>query len=479
MKTRCNSLYLAFLLFTLTAIAQPHVPPARKPAPIQHVIVISIDGLMPDVYLHPEAHGLEVPALRAMMENGAYSRGVTSVFPTVTYPSHASMATGCNPGTHGIVTNRAWDPLERNAGGLRWYAEDLQVPTIWDLLRSNHLPVALIGWPVTVGAHSDLLIPDFWRANTAEDVKLLRAVSTPGLLDAADRQFPRLVSRYLDPNARDEAMTDVAVYLIGAQRPSLLMLHLIKLVYKEHVFGPYSQQAIAATEDVDRQVARVIEAVKKAGLAESSIIMVVSDYGFTRTSKDVHPGVLLAKAGLVTFDQRHQIKDWKAIAMPMDGTTYIYVKDPDDHDTQQKVINTFHSLVGQSGSGISRMFTNDQIRARGGDPRAFLALEAEDGFSMEPGYSGDYSEPSDMIGTHGFFPDRPEMSGSLLVMGPNVRRGEVAGARLIDIAPTVAGWFGLRLDKAEGIPLQVIERSASGHTVDDQSVAQKQDATSH
>ena len=452
MKATRTVSWAAFLIIAqLPGWGQMATSPA---APVRHVFVISVDGLMPEAYLHPEAHGLRVPALREMVRNAAYSRGIQPVFPTVTYPSHASIATGCNPGTHGIVTNRAWDPLERNSGGLRWYAEDVTVPTVWELLRSHHQPVTLIGWPVTVGASSDLLVPDFWRANTAEDLKLLRAVSTPGLLDAVAREFPNFASRYLDPETRDEAMTDIAIHAIHAQKPSLLMLHLIKVVYKEHVYGPFSPQAIAAIEDIDRQISRIAQAVETAGLREDSIIMVVSDYGFTPTSTDIHPGVLLAGAGLVKMEA-HRLKEWKAVAMPMDGTTYIYVKDQSDSQTKKTLLELFQPMAGKPGSGIARVIAQEQISRMGGDAKAFLALESADGFSMEPGYEGDYSEPAGMAGTHGFFPDRIEMYGALLVAGTPVQKGEIKGGRLIDIAPTIASWFGLPLDRAEGVVLPI------------------------
>jgi predicted AlkP superfamily pyrophosphatase or phosphodiesterase len=468
---RYRALLIVFFFLNLASPGQERrTTPYDASAALQHVVVISIDGLMPEVYLHPDAHGLRTPTFRSMMENGAYSRGIQPIFPGVTYPSHASIATGCNPGTHGIVTNRAWDPLDRNAGGLRWYAEDVKIPTIWELLRSHHLRVSLIGWPVTVGAASDLLLPDFWRANTAEDVKLLRSVSTPGLLDAVDHQFPGFYARYLDPETRDEALTDAAIYSIYTQKPALVMLHLVKVVYKEHIYGPFSPEAIAATEDADRQVSRLIKALEKTGISGHSVVMVVSDYGFTRNSTNIHPGVLLAQAGLITLDSHHHAKAWKAIVMPMDGTTYVYVKDQNDKETQQKLLELFQPLAGKPGSGVSRVITSGEIVKMGGDPKAFLAVEAENGFSMEPGYEGAYAEPADMAGSHGMFPDRPESYGALLVTGSLVKKGEIAGARLIDLAPTLANWFGLRMYTAEGATLPILRQRDLSRTARDHGI---------
>src|SRR6202041_4052540 len=129
-------------------IAQPAQSFSAKP--VQHVIVISIDGMKPESYTDPDAHGLKIPTLREIVRAGASSDGVQPVMPTVTYPSHTTMMTGVNPGTHGIVANPAWDPFEQNYNGYRWYEEDIRVPTLWQLARQRGLHTALIHWPVTV-----------------------------------------------------------------------------------------------------------------------------------------------------------------------------------------------------------------------------------------------------------------------------------------------------------------------------------------
>ncbi len=144
-------LAMAGLLGGGSLAPQPTKQRATRGESILHVILISVDGLMPESYTHPDAHGLKVPTLRELARNGLSSDGARSVFPTVTYPLHTSIATGTNPGTHGIVTNTAWDPLERNQGGWRWYAEDIRVPTLWDAARAHGLRTALVWWPVTVG----------------------------------------------------------------------------------------------------------------------------------------------------------------------------------------------------------------------------------------------------------------------------------------------------------------------------------------
>jgi hypothetical protein len=80
---------------------------------------------------------------------------------------------------------------------------------------------------------------------------------------------------------------------------------------------------------------------------------------------------------------------------------------------------------------------------------------------MIGGYRGNYQSGSFNTGTHGYDPERPEMLASLLIYGPAIAPGKIKQARLIDVAPTVAGWLGLTLDKAQGKPLPVALRSTA------------------
>jgi predicted AlkP superfamily pyrophosphatase or phosphodiesterase len=451
-------LLIALLALPAAAVAQEAAQrPAEADRLIHHVILISVDGLKPESYTRPDEHGLEVPTLREMVRNGAWSEGAEGVFPTVTYPSHTSMVTGVRPGTHGIVTNQPDDPLHRLEGMLRWFTEDIRVPTLWDAAHRAGLRTGIIYWPVTLGAQATAIVPEFWRSDdgSAEDQKLSRALSTPGLLDTVAKRFPTFYDTFRPPRASDTSLADVAVHLIETLRPHLLLLHMFDVDHNQHRYGPFSPQGNAAVENADRQIARVLEAVKRAGLWERTAVLVVSDHGFSPLTERMRPGVLLREGGLVTVNDRNRVTESRAWVIAGGGYAYIYLNDPNDAEAQQAVLEIFQPLAGRPGSGIARLFTADEVRAMGGDPRAFLALEAADGFGLAQGYTGDLIFPSANAAQHGLPPDRPEMRTSLLIYGPMIGQGKMEGARLIDVAPTIARWLGLKFDHAEGRPLDV------------------------
>jgi predicted AlkP superfamily pyrophosphatase or phosphodiesterase len=287
---------------------------AAPPAHVRRVLLVSVDGLMPETYLEPDRHGLQVPTLRRMVKEGAWAPFATSVMPAVTYPAHTTIATGVAPSAHGILSNRPFDPLERNQGGWRWYAEDIRVPTLWDAATASGRASALIQWPVTVGARPTFLVPEYWRAGTAEDQKLLRAMTTPGLLEAVERRFPELWRELTPPNSADAASVDVAVHLIDTAAPELIMVHIWMVDEMQHRHGPWSAPARAAIEEADRQLGRLITACQHAGVWEDTALFVVSDHGFARGAVHtvVRPAALLAERGLIERDADGKVTAWKA-----------------------------------------------------------------------------------------------------------------------------------------------------------------------
>jgi predicted AlkP superfamily pyrophosphatase or phosphodiesterase len=441
-------------LVALTALAcggraGPPQPAARPAAPWRIAIVVSVDGLMPSSYTAP---GLAVPTLRSMVAGGAWARSVRSVMPAVTYPAHTTLATGVSPDVHGIVSNRAFDPLEQNQKGWRWYAEDIRVRTLWQAAEEAGKSAGLLQWPVTVGARARYLVPEYWRASTPEDVKLLRALSTPGLLASAEKRFPDLWRHaQIADGVVDEAVVDVAVHILESGAPDLLMIHLPLVDTMEHDHGAGSPEALAAIEAVDRQIARLIDTCRAQGLWERTALFVVSDHGFAPVTTELRPMVLFREAGLVDVDAASgKPTAWRAAVQANGGTAYVYLADPADRATADKV----RALLPVGGP-IRRVLEKPDLARLGGDRDALLAVEAADGFVFQEGVAGPWQKPAGSRGHHGWVPDQPSMNASFLAIGPEVRAVELGDISMTAVAPTVATWVGLSLPDATGEGLDI------------------------
>ncbi|HEU5060643.1 MAG TPA: ectonucleotide pyrophosphatase/phosphodiesterase, partial [Kofleriaceae bacterium] len=318
--------------------ARRQSPPPRA-APARIAILVTVDGLMPEAYIEPDRHGLAVPTLRWLARNGAWATSARPVMPTVTYPTHTTIATGVDPARHGIVSNRAFDPLERNQGGWRWYTEDIRATTLWQAAERSGKRAALLQWPVTAGARASWLLPEYWRASTTEDHKLLRALATPGLLQAVSRRFPDFWDKP-DPAADlldDRRVVDVAVHLLDVGPPDLMMIHLVVVDHFEHEGGVWSREAAAATEYMDTQLGRLIDECKRRGVWPRVGLFIASDHGFAPVQNEIRPAVLFREAGIIQVNAAGKPTSWSAGIQANGGSAYVYLARAGDEATGRAV----------------------------------------------------------------------------------------------------------------------------------------------
>ena len=107
---------------TVTHAGKQAVTPAARLA--DHVILISIDGFRPAMYRDPAREGLNLPTLTALRDAGSFAEGVQVSHPSMTYPSHTSMATGVAPAPRVAPDSRAPPPASRpTAAGVGPLAE--------------------------------------------------------------------------------------------------------------------------------------------------------------------------------------------------------------------------------------------------------------------------------------------------------------------------------------------------------------------
>ena len=253
----------------------------------------------------------------------------------------------------------------------------------------------------------------------------------------------------------DGRRTIVAEYIINTYKPRLMLIHLIELDGAHHRYGPRTPPAIEVTERLDGYLGRIVEATRKAGTFDKTTFFIVSDHGFAEVKKKFEPNVLLVKEKLITLDANGKATAWKAAAWPAGGSCAIILRDPNDKETAAKVASLFKQVAERDKSPLNRVLTAEEIKRLGSIPTAALMLEAAPGYSFDEELTGpEIYEPEDYKGTHGQLPTRAEMRSSLIIYGAAARVGaRLPVARMIDIAPTAAALLGLKLPKAEGLPI--------------------------
>ncbi len=233
---------LLVLLLALFAVAvaraQVGVPvtaPQRPIPAVEHVCIISIDGLRPD-----RALWADMPNLRALARTGSYSWWARTTAVAVTLPSHVSMLTGVQPSKHGIDWN--WDiPLSQPV-----YP---RVPTIFELARQAGYSTALVSGK-----------------------SKFSFLNKPGTVT-----YAAIVEENRYP-ANAEVVAD-ASRIIETHKPQLLFIHFPDVDATGHGRGWGSAEQLAAIEQTDRELGEVLAAMERAGTRASTLIIVSADHG--------------------------------------------------------------------------------------------------------------------------------------------------------------------------------------------------------
>lgn len=422
---------LALALVVALATFAAAAPPAR------HLVLISIDGLRPDFYLSDTS---TAPTLRALVRAGSHARAATPVFPSVTYPGHSTIVTGVRPARHGIPANLVWSP----AAPGRWYEEaaDLRAPTLWDAARGAGLTTAAVSWPVTLGARIDWLLPERDYYRRAEPVELLRQATTPGLLERLGlTPRPEIFKNVV---LWDEFLASTATGILRGMRPRLLLLHLVQADYFQHQGGLAGPDVKPALARVDAHVAAIMTALREAGLAERTAVIVTGDHGFQDVRAAVQVNEILVRAGLRGCPDVGE--GWGATVHVSGGGGAVLVNPASRAEAAARAEEALRREARDRYTIVSR----PQLDQLGAMPGAAFGLEAAPGWTLG-GFCVDKGETSGPRGGHGFLPSRPSMSTGFIAAGAGVRAG-VALERidLVDVAPTAARLLGLSLPGVDG-----------------------------
>lgn len=411
----------------------------------KHVIFLTIDGFRPDFYLDSE---YRTPNLRALMKDGAYAKGVNSVFPAVTYPSHITIVTGVQPAKHGVFYNNMFTPDGAKQQPY-WQDSSIHVPTIWKAAKAKGLTVASLYWPVSANAPVDYNIPDI--GSLGDGVR--EEYSLPkGFYAEVKKEVFGSVDKI--EHGKNQNIAKIAAYVIKKSKPGLMTIHVFSADGAQHAVGRNGTKVQEAVADADAAVGIIIDALKEAGIWESTVFMIGGDHGFYDIKKVVSPNVWLKEAGLM-----NDVKtgDWKAQFNSAGGSAFLYLKDPSDKATANKV-KALLEAQPDSVKQYYRIISKEQISKGGYNPNVAFALTGERDAAFGGATAGEALKAG-KGGTHGHFPDTKNIRTGLVVHGPGIRKGAVIEEmNLRDMTPIMVKLLGIPFPKVDGkIPTGLLE----------------------
>lgn len=421
----------------------------------KHVVLISIDGFRPDFYLDKS---WPAPNLQSMMKNGAHAKGVRGIFPSVTYPSHTTLITGAFPVHHGITYNTM--PNDQHVYEWTTDSRKIKSETLWQAVRTAGMKSASISWPISVGAEIDYNLPEIWSATNMSDRKsAIAEFATPKGFFSEIEEYAIGKAEVNDLNLQyltmDENNSRMAAYIIRKYKPEFLSIHIVGVDGAQHKEGRSGEGVLKALASADHAVANILDALIKAGISDSTTVIVTGDHGFVDINKVLAPNVWLKELGI---DSKVGTEEPVAKFQAAGGAAFFHLKDKNDLKLLASVRKKLAELPDTYRS-LFRIVERDELNKIGADPHASFALAPVKGVYIQDKDSGPVLGPT-KGGAHGYFPDIPEIQTGFVAVGPGIEKGLlVEGIGLEDIAPTAAAFLGIKFNAPDGNAIKALTKN--------------------
>lgn len=247
--------YLLLSLLLAGCAANSRMPEVQAPQKKQYAVILSMDAFRWD--LAARSH---TPTLDSLAGAGVYAE-IFPVYPSNTFPSHYSMATGLHPDRHGVVNNSFYDRIQGRRLSV-FDPQDVRTPgfwggePIWNTAERQGRTANIFMWP---GSE----VPVQGRQATV----WTPYSSKPSYYERADWVI--------------EAMTRPE-----AEIPDLVMWYFEEPDTSMHKYGPDSAEAAAHAERIDSVLRYFFREIRRSPVYDRINFIVTADHGMAELSPD-------------------------------------------------------------------------------------------------------------------------------------------------------------------------------------------------
>ncbi len=413
------------------------------------------------------------PNFKKLLAGGCrVTGGMRSIYPTVTYPNHVSMITGCYAGKHGVTSNNHFTTQNKEAAW-NFFSQSVQVEDIFAAAKRAGYTTGCMSWPVTgCNPNVDYLMDEYWMPEPGDTLRssFARAGSSEEVLDIIEANAHLLPPGY-EKGGRlnvmkwpymDNFIIGVTCDVIRKYSPELLLLHTGTFDHYRHVKGVFGPHIDEARDNLDRYLGQLMDALSDAGVLEDTNFIMVSDHGQRDIRRVVQINVKLADAGLIQVDENGKVADWQAYSFSNAMSTCVYVRDPSDAALVERVHKVLLELKEEGVFGIGQLFTAEEMREKEGLYGDFSFVIESDGYTsfgdrpVRPLVTNyDVTDYRFGRATHGYYPDLGPQP-VFMAKGPDIHEGlTLERGRIIDEAPTYARLLGVELPEADGTAMDL------------------------
>ncbi len=300
-------------------------PPAQNSGDGPAVVVwINISGFRGD-YLEKS----ETPFFKKLAADGSATNKMRPNFPCLTFPAHATMATGVTPDKHGIVADR----IRTGPGEIVDHPIDgalLLAEPIWTTATRQGIRTLVHDWPLSqnqTGEHAAAYFLDSYDPESSDETRLNKALEQWRASAGAAAPTPA-------PAEGETATTATATTASAAPaggKLRLLMLRLEDIARAGLVHGPRADETYAAVAKTDQALQTFFDTVRAewATLAPPNanlIIFITTDHGLAELDKNVNIAHLLGDEMMKNAD-----------IIAHDAVANLFFKDLTGSEGEQKI----------------------------------------------------------------------------------------------------------------------------------------------
>lgn len=213
-----------------------------------HVFVISFDGGKPAVIAESD-----MPNLKKLAAEGAVTWQANTIFPSKTLPSHTSMLTGVGPDKHNVLWNN-YEPIRGK----------VKVPTIFALAKQSDPKL------VTAIFAGKVKFRHLWLPDSLDRFDFKGIVEDKPVAGTAE------IEKSVNP--AQSVAKSAAAYIVE-KKPDLCFIHFPDPDSAGHKSGWGSPEQKEAFKVSDQALSQITAALKEAGIADSSVIIISADHG--------------------------------------------------------------------------------------------------------------------------------------------------------------------------------------------------------
>ena len=432
----------------------------------KHLIVISVDALV----FEDLAYAKTLKNFPKLLEEGAVIEKVKTIYPSLTHPVHATMITGAPAGKTGIINNLHLTPFETIHP---WYnlLSEIKCETIFHAAKEAGLTTSACTWPVTAGGGDviDYLVPGILNfylegCNGIDDVlEIYRKYGAPECLINIIKEGIEKYG-YIDRHPEiDQFQIFCASKIIKEYKPNLMMIHPGYVDHARHRTGLFTEAVNESVKATDEWIGEILDAVREAGIEDSTDIVILSDHGQLGIVRILSPNVLLAREGFIRLDDKGELVDYDAIAWSGGLSAHVFLSRPDDKKLYDDVYSKLKKWEEEGVYGFERVLTKEECEAEYGLTGEFSFVLETDGYTS---FSSDCTPPIAKgfdiedyrfgKATHGHMPEKGPQP-PFIGCGPSFKKGvRIERGDILNHAPTFAKILGIELKDAVGSAVEEI-----------------------